>query len=143
MTAPGGVPVIRVVAALAVDDAGRLLLVRKRGTTAFMQPGGKPEPGEGAAEALVRELHEELGVVVAESSLTHLGRFEAPAANEPGHGVDAEVFALELPGSVAPHAEIEELRWLHPAQLHLVEVAPLVTMHMMRLIDGGGIGPSR
>ena len=37
---------IRIVAALIRDAAGRVLLVRKRGTTTFMQPGGKREVGE-------------------------------------------------------------------------------------------------
>lgn len=37
---------ISIVAALIRDDAGRLLLVRKRGTLAFMQPGGKRDAGE-------------------------------------------------------------------------------------------------
>jgi 8-oxo-dGTP diphosphatase len=36
---------IEIVAALIRDGAGRMLLVRKRGT-AFMQPGGKSDPGE-------------------------------------------------------------------------------------------------
>ncbi|MHB9005113.1 MAG: NUDIX hydrolase, partial [Coriobacteriia bacterium] len=57
--------VIRVAAALIVDEGGRILLVRKRGTTVFMQPGGKYEPGETAAETLSRELHEELGLRIA------------------------------------------------------------------------------
>ena len=34
-------PTISVVAALIRDGDGRVLLVRKRGTAAFMQPGGK------------------------------------------------------------------------------------------------------
>ena len=33
--------VIRIVAAVVLDDRHRVLVVRKRGTTAFMQPGGK------------------------------------------------------------------------------------------------------
>ena len=52
---------IRVVAALIRDDAGRVLLVRKRGTTAFMQPGGKRDLGEDDLAALAREIAEELG----------------------------------------------------------------------------------
>jgi 8-oxo-dGTP diphosphatase len=32
---------IELVAGLIRDEAGRVLLVRKRGTAAFMQPGGK------------------------------------------------------------------------------------------------------
>ena len=38
--------VISVVAALIRDERGRVLLVRKRGTAVFMQPGGKRHPGE-------------------------------------------------------------------------------------------------
>lgn len=34
-------PVLRIVAAVVLDDDGHVLVVRKRGTTAFMQPGGK------------------------------------------------------------------------------------------------------
>ena len=45
---------IRIVAAVIVDEAGRLLLVRKRGTQAFMQPGGKIAPGETLAQAGVK-----------------------------------------------------------------------------------------
>jgi 8-oxo-dGTP diphosphatase len=52
---------IRIVAALIRDDAGRVLLVRKRGTAAFMQPGGKRDPGEDDVTALAREIDEELG----------------------------------------------------------------------------------
>jgi hypothetical protein len=45
-------PVIRVAAAVIVDGHGRVLLVRNRGTTAFMQPGDKVTPGETAVEAM-------------------------------------------------------------------------------------------
>jgi hypothetical protein len=49
-----------IAAACLLDDAGRLPLVRKRGTRAFMLPGGKREPGESPLQALQRELQEEL-----------------------------------------------------------------------------------
>ncbi len=42
-------PVIRIVAAVVLDDRNHVLVVRKRDTTAFMQPGGKFEAGESAA----------------------------------------------------------------------------------------------
>jgi ADP-ribose pyrophosphatase YjhB (NUDIX family) len=53
---------IEVVAALIRDQGGRVLLVRKRGTRAFMQPGGKRDPGEDDIAAISREVAEELGV---------------------------------------------------------------------------------
>jgi 8-oxo-dGTP pyrophosphatase MutT (NUDIX family) len=53
--------IISVVAALIRDPDGRVLLVRKRGTEAFMQPGGKRDVGESDVDALSREIAEELG----------------------------------------------------------------------------------
>ncbi len=85
---------IRIAAALLVGTDNRLLLVRKRGTLAFMQPGGKIEPHEQPADALIRELREELGLVVLHQALFHLGRFSAPAAHEPGFTVEAEIFRV-------------------------------------------------
>ena len=127
MTAP-----IHVSAAVITDTEGRLLLVRKSGTTAFMQPGGKPEPGESPAQTLVRELAEEIGVHVPESRLRALGRFTAPAANEPGHEVVADVFAVDI-GDATPvvAAEIAELRWVAPADAEGLEVAPLALAYFL------------
>ena len=51
--------IISVVAALIRDPDGRVLLVRKRGTEAFMQPGGKRDVGESDVAALSREIAEE------------------------------------------------------------------------------------
>ena len=118
--------VIRVSAAVATDGTGRALVVRKRGTDVFMQPGGKPEPGETAAEALVREVAEELGVTLAEAELRPLGEFTTDAANEPGHLVVADAFAVELRAdAVSPAAEIAEIRWISQADAARTPLAPL------------------
>jgi 8-oxo-dGTP diphosphatase len=127
------VPEVHVVAALVLGPDGRALLVRKRGTTLFMQPGGKPEAGESAAEALVRELAEEVSLDVRPDELTAMGRYEAAAANEPGHTVVAEVFALTLASSYAERgAEIEELAWVDPAAPG-VALAPLTVALLHRV----------
>lgn len=71
--APSGIrnpnaPVIHVACGVLVDGAGRVLLAqRPEGKIAagwWEFPGGKIETGEGALDALTRELAEELGVVV-------------------------------------------------------------------------------
>ncbi|WOQ69966.1 NUDIX domain-containing protein [Microbacterium limosum] len=123
---------IRVSAAVIRDDAGRLLVVRKGGTTAFMQPGGKPEPGETPSETLSRELEEELGVRVDAADLRPLGRFTAAAANEPGFLVVADVFEASL-GSQRPRvgAEIAELRWIGAVDAGGVDVAPLAREYFL------------
>jgi 8-oxo-dGTP diphosphatase len=55
------------VGAVVHDDTGRLLLVRRGrepGRGLWSVPGGRVEPGESAAEAVVREVEEETGLHV-------------------------------------------------------------------------------
>lgn len=131
--------ILRIVAALLVDADGQALLVRKRGTQRFMQPGGKPERGESGAEALSRELREELGLRIAPSELVSLGRFSALAANEADTVVDCEVFDAPVVGhDVRPLAEIEELIWLDPAKPESVDLAPLSSEILLPLLAARG-----
>lgn len=118
-------PVIRIVAAVVLDDRNHVLVVRKRGTTAFMQPGGKIEPGETPVQALHREIREELGADIVAESVRPLGHHDAAAANEPGHRVAADLFLVSLDRPPAPGAEIEEMAWVDPAALGDIELAPL------------------
>ena len=129
-------PVIRIAAAVIVDDGGRILLVRKRGTTAFMQPGGKLEPSEAPDVALARELHEELGVIVDPAAFDHWGRFSADAANEPDHTVDCDIYALTLAEQPVAAAEIAELRWVALDDTEL-EIAPLAREVVLPRLLGG------
>ncbi|KAA0949773.1 NUDIX domain-containing protein [Pseudomonas sp. ANT_H14] len=116
---------IRIAAALLIGSDGQTLLVRKRGTLAFMQPGGKIDAGEQPAEALARELHEELGLRIDPAESVYLGHFSAPAANEPGFVVEAELFQVNIDVAVTPAAEIEEVRWIDPAGDGDLLLAPL------------------
>ncbi len=128
-------PVITVAAVVLRDDDGRVLNVRKRGTTMFMLPGGKPEPGETPSQTAVREIAEELGIVLDEAELILLGEFEAPAANEPGHVVRSTVFTH--PGRHDPSiaAEIVELRWSTLDELEAdPTIAPLTSQRVAPLL---------
>ena len=116
---------IRIAAALLIGTDGQTLLVRKRGTQAFMQPGGKIDAGEQPAEALARELHEELNLRIDPSAAVYLGKFSAPAVNEPGFTVEAELFQVNIDEDVTPAAEIEEVCWIDPAGDGGLQLAPL------------------
>lgn len=123
---------IRIVAAVIRDDAGRVLLVRKRGAKVFQQPGGKRDPGDvDDLATLARELREELCCTMVEGSARHLHHASAPAANEPGHTVDAEVYVVRVTGAIRAMAEIEELRWINPAMPDSVPIAALSRRHVL------------
>jgi 8-oxo-dGTP pyrophosphatase MutT (NUDIX family) len=124
--------IIRIAAAVVVDAQGRTLLVRKRGTRAFMQAGGKLGAGESAAAALEREIREELGCGLMLSR--PLGTARAAAANEEGWTVEADLFAVDLAGEVRPAAEIEEILWCAPEDAAALTLAPLTRDHVLPLV---------
>ncbi len=117
--------IIRIAAAVLIGPDGRTLLVRKRGTQAFMQPGGKIDAHEQPIEALARELEEELALKIDPVRATYLGHFCAPAVNEPGFEVQAELFLLHIDADVALAAEIEEVQWIDPRGDGGLTLAPL------------------
>ena len=127
-------PVIRIVAAVVLDDRNHVLVVRKRGTTAFMQPGGKIELGETPVQALRREIREELGAGVVEESIRPLGHHDAAAANEPGHRVAADLFLVSLDERPQPGAEIVEMAWVDPHAPGDIELAPLTVGAVLEFV---------
>jgi 8-oxo-dGTP pyrophosphatase MutT (NUDIX family) len=125
LTSAASPRIIRIAAALLLNANGQTLLVRKRGTSAFMQAGGKIEAHELPVHALARELEEELDLQIDPAQATFLGQFSAPAVNEPGFVVQADIFQLTINAEVSPAAEIEEVLWIDPATDGDVDLAPL------------------
>lgn len=126
--------VISISAALIDDDKGRVFLVRKRGTAAFMQAGGKIDPGETPLEALIRELSEELDFTPPAADARFLGMFSCPAANEPGHRLDAHLFHIRANGrEFAIAAELEEAMWVSADTAHEMELAPFTRDYVLPL----------
>jgi ADP-ribose pyrophosphatase YjhB (NUDIX family) len=72
------------VGAVIKDDQGRLLLIKRGhepGAGLWSLPGGRIEPGETDAEALVREMREETGLTVQAGAL--LGSVRRPVPGGP------------------------------------------------------------
>jgi 8-oxo-dGTP diphosphatase len=128
---------IRIAAALISDPKGRVLLVRKRCSPFFMQPGGKLEPNETILETLAHELYEELGCELMDC--VFLGIFSAPAANEPDHIVHASLFRAEISGEITPGAEIEAVVWVDPSQTLELVLAPLTRDFVLPLAQAGSL----
>src|SRR5436305_14138717 len=112
------------VAAVAVVEDGRLLLVSKTAAPeVFYLPGGKPEPGESAADCVRREVREELGVDLASLEFDHT--IHAPAALE-GVPMAMDVFRAELAGVPVAAAEIAEIAWHRPGDPFAGKLAPAI-----------------
>ncbi|MBW9066608.1 NUDIX hydrolase [Agrobacterium pusense] len=124
---------ILIAAAILLNEKRQMLVVRKRGTTQFMQPGGKIDPGETPEQALHRELAEEIGLTLPENAARYEGIFREEAANEPGADVVAHAFTARLHSEVTPQAEIEEVLWLDLDRNPGVTIARLTETQMLPL----------
>ncbi|MGN6635577.1 MAG: TIGR00730 family Rossman fold protein [Oryzihumus sp.] len=128
---------IRVSAVVIRDPQGCVLTVRKKGTSQFMLPGGKPEPGEQPLATAVREVAEEIEVALRAEDLRFVGTFTADAANEPGRQVVATIYEHPMVAVTRAGGEIEELCWLDPEAGDWVNVAPLLTDAVLPALRGG------
>ena len=120
-------------------ESRHILAVRKRGTTSFMQPGGKPEPGESARDAAIREVREELQVELDPERMTLLGTFDAAAANESGWTVRGTVFVHPPVPEIRPAAEIEEIRWVPETAEPARDLAPLMMTRILPALRAAGL----
>lgn len=122
MTANRAEPVVQVVAAVILRADGRFLLAqRPRGKVYagyWEFPGGKIEAGESAAQALARELDEELGIGVERAYPWITRRYAYAHARVELHFFRVVRFRGE------PHArEAQDLSW---QALDAIDVAPIL-----------------
>jgi 8-oxo-dGTP diphosphatase len=117
--------VVLVSAVALIDVDGRVLLTQRpegksmAGLWEF--PGGKVEAGESPESALIRELHEELGIDTWESCLAPL--------TFASHGYEdfhllMPLFACRKWGGVPQSREGQALKWVRPARLRDYPMPP-------------------
>jgi 8-oxo-dGTP diphosphatase len=114
-----------VVAGLLRDTKGRVLVQRRPAGTSMAGlwefPGGKVESGETPEAALVRELHEELGIVVRTADLTALTFASTPLGDR--HLILLLFGVGAWQGDPHPH-HADALQWAHPDELDALAMPP-------------------
>jgi 8-oxo-dGTP diphosphatase len=119
------VKVVLVAACALIDADGRVLIAQRpegksmAGLWEF--PGGKVDPGERPEDALIRELKEELGIVVKEACLAPLTF--ASHTYEDFHLLMPLYVCRRWEGTVAPH-EGQRLAWVRPNRLKEYPMPP-------------------
>ena len=117
--------ILLVTAVALIDPEGRVLLAQRppgkslAGLWEF--PGGKVDPGETPEQALIRELHEELGIDTWTSCLAPL--------TFASHSYDAfhllmPLFACRRWNGIATGREGQALAWVRPNQLRDYPMPP-------------------
>ncbi|MGH3916211.1 MAG: NUDIX domain-containing protein [Pseudonocardiaceae bacterium] len=116
------------VAAVALDDAGRVLMIQRTDNELWAVPGGAQEVGETCTEAAVREVREETGLDVKVTGL--IGIY-----SDPRHVIaydDGEVRqefsicfrARPICGQLTPSSESKQVRWVEPHSLDKLNIHP-------------------
>lgn len=114
-------------------EEGRILCSRSEGKSLYYIPGGKREVDESETQALIREIHEELGVRLKAGSIEPLGVFEAQAdGHPPGMQVRLSCYRAGYEGTLKPVSEIRELVWLTYGDRNLVAPVDQLVFDFLR-----------
>jgi ADP-ribose pyrophosphatase YjhB (NUDIX family) len=130
--------VIPCVGAVVTDEQGRLLVIQRGhdpGAGLWSIPGGRIEPGETDAQALVRELLEETNMQVKVGKL--IGRVQRPGLG--GAVIDIRDYAATVTGgTLRAGDDAADARWVTAAELGRLEVTEGL---IEALTEWGVLGP--
>jgi 8-oxo-dGTP diphosphatase len=126
------------VGAVVTDAEGRLLMIKRGhepGAGLWSVPGGRIEPGETDAEALVREMLEETSLTVEPGRL--LGQVQRPGLG--GTVIDIRDYAATvIGGTLRAGDDAADVRWVAADEMDSLEITEGL---IEALTDWGVLGP--
>jgi len=115
---------LTVVAAL-IESGGKLLVCQRRRDDSFALmwefPGGKTQPGESLAQALERELEEELGAKSRIGAEVYRTRHQYAELGEP---IELVFFSAAPESPEIRNRVFEQIAWREPASLPELDFLP-------------------
>ena len=100
---------------------GKILSTKSKGKTKYYIPGGKREGGESDEQTLIREILEELSVVILPNTIKYIGTFSAQSDGaKEGINVIMTCYKAKYFGALKANNEIEEIKWLNYSDLEII-----------------------
>jgi 8-oxo-dGTP diphosphatase len=127
---------IRVVGAMLQNDEGRYLITQRPPKASLPLlwefPGGRVEEGETDAQALAREIREEMGVEVAVLEQAMHTHHEYPK-----YDIDFRVFRCRLIDAKAPiqHLRVHDHRWVTLEEMSQYQFPDADAKTLAKLLD--------
>jgi 8-oxo-dGTP pyrophosphatase MutT (NUDIX family) len=123
-----------ITAGLVVIKDRKLLLAFSKNKRAWYLPGGKIDGGETTLLALIREIKEELNILLEKEELKFYTHITAPAFGEhPEIIMEQDCFLYDLGEIPKPTAEIEDLKYFDDNSYQTEIQVPGVVLLMRKL----------
>jgi ADP-ribose pyrophosphatase YjhB (NUDIX family) len=137
--APPANSLVPAASAIVVDEAGRILLIRRSDNALWSIPGGAMEVGERIADAAIREVREETGLEVVPEAIVGI-------YSDPWHVVeyaDGEVrqqfsicFACRrVGGELTTSDESTEVGFFAPAEIEAMPMHESIRLRIRHYLD--------
>jgi ADP-ribose pyrophosphatase YjhB (NUDIX family) len=136
MTEPRRVPCV---GAIITDEAGRLLLIKRRnepGAGLWSLPGGRVEPGETDEQAVVREVMEETGLAVRCGPLA--GAVERPGISD-AVAVIHDYHVSVTGGRLAAGDDAADAAWVDQERAAEMQAAGQLTAGLVQALLSWGV----
>lgn len=132
--APKPTSIVIAASAFVVDDAGRLLMIRRTDSGKYALPGGRHELGETMTQTVIRETEEETGLTIEVTGL--IGIYSNPDhVIEFSDGEVRQEFSIcfrgrAVGGEPRPSDETTEALWVERDQVDGLDVHPSIRLRI-------------
>ena len=100
---------------------GQILSTKSKGKSKYYIPGGKRELGETDEQTLIREILEELDVLIKNDTIKYVETFKAQSDGaKQGVLVKMTCYKAKYDGVLKAKSEIEEIKWLNYKDLNII-----------------------
>ncbi|MFD8461546.1 NUDIX hydrolase [Streptomyces antimycoticus] len=129
-SAPAANSLVPAASAVVVDDAGRILLQRRRDNDMWALPGGVMQIGESLPDCAIRETREETGVDVEIVGI--VGTYTNPRHvfayddGEVRQEFSVCFVARPVAGRLVVSEESTDVRWFEPAEVDALPMVPSI-----------------